>query len=145
MFENKTIQEVFTENLKYYARKNNKKQADIARDLDYSTGLVSDWFNGIRMPRTHNVDKLASYFGISSTDLYSKEIFHEADNVINSLKNMVIGGKPLNEHNLTDEEIKENTENTIDNILHELYYLDIKDLNRILRHIERLINAKENE
>lgn len=130
MCENKDLKNIFAENLKYYARKNNVIQADIARALNISTSLISDWFTGKKMPRVDNVEKLADYFGVSSSDLYSKDIFHQADNVINSLENMIIGGKTLKEHN-------------VNNILDELYDLDLKDLYYILGQLELLIKIKE--
>lgn len=129
MCENKDLKNIFAENLKYYARKNNVIQADIARALNISTSLISDWFTGKKMPRVDNVEKLADYFGVSSSDLYSKDIFHQADNVINSLENMIIGGKTLKEHN-------------VNNILDELYDLDLKDLYYILGQLELLIKIK---
>ena len=41
----------------------------IAEDLDMSYSTLTDWVNGKKYPRINNIEKLASYFNISKSDL----------------------------------------------------------------------------
>ncbi len=63
------IKRVFSENLNYFLELNNKQAVDLVNDLDIPFSTVSNWTNGIKMPRMGNVELLARYFGIEKSDL----------------------------------------------------------------------------
>ncbi len=68
--------EIFISNLKYWMKKRNKEQADIARDLKINISTVSSWYNGIAYPRVDKMQMLADYLNIPMaylTDELSEE------------------------------------------------------------------------
>lgn len=63
------IKRVFSENLNFFLELNNKRAVDLVNDLNIPFTTVSNWTNGIKMPRMGNVELLANYFGIEKSDL----------------------------------------------------------------------------
>lgn len=61
--------EVLAKNLKKYIAKSGKDRADIAREVDLPYSTLTDWVNGNKYPRINNIEKLASYFNVSKSDL----------------------------------------------------------------------------
>lgn len=68
-----TIREIFAKNLNGYLEANNKQPADIVRDLGIPFSTVSNWVNGLKLPRMGKVEMLASYFGIEKSDLLEEK------------------------------------------------------------------------
>ena len=60
---------IFSENLRYYMKRNNKEQIDLINDLGFNKSAVSTWCNGTRLPRMDKVEMLAQYFHINRSDL----------------------------------------------------------------------------
>lgn len=60
---------IFSENLAFYMDRNQKKQADLIRDLGFDRATVSTWVRGVSLPRMDKVQALADYFGIKKSDL----------------------------------------------------------------------------
>ena len=67
------IREVFSNNLKRYLKTNGKQPADIVKDLGVPFSTVSNWINGLKMPRMGKVELLAQYFGIEKSDLLEEK------------------------------------------------------------------------
>ena len=65
----KTQRELFTTNLQYYMSMRQKKQIDLIRDLHFTAGAVSMWYNGTRIPRPEVQTKIADYLGVTVADL----------------------------------------------------------------------------
>lgn len=65
----KKIREVFSKNLKHYLELNDKQPVDIVRDLNIPFSTVSNWINGLKMPRMGNVEMLARYLHVEKSDL----------------------------------------------------------------------------
>ena len=61
--------DIFTRNLKYYMKKFDKTQKEMASLVGVSAPTFHDWLNGNKMPRMKNVQKLADCFGIALSDL----------------------------------------------------------------------------
>lgn len=60
---------IFAKNLRYFMNLNNKKQVDLARYLGCSTGLVSAWYAGQKMPRVNAINEICKWFHIEMSDL----------------------------------------------------------------------------
>lgn len=58
-----------SKNLKKYIAKSGKDRTKVAADLGISYSTLTDWVNGNKYPRIHNVEKLAKYFNVSKSDL----------------------------------------------------------------------------
>lgn len=65
--------EVFSENLNYYMKLNDKDRMDICNDLDFKYSTVRDWTLGNIYPRIDRIEILANYFGIQKSDLIEKK------------------------------------------------------------------------
>lgn len=61
--------DVLSKNLKNYISKSGKDRSQIAEELDLSYSTLTDWVNGKKYPRINNIEKLASYFEVSKSDL----------------------------------------------------------------------------
>ncbi len=60
---------IFSKNLSYYMNKYDITQAALAKKIGVSPATISNWCNGIKLPRMDKVDALANYFGIRRSDL----------------------------------------------------------------------------
>ena len=67
------IREVFSSNLKRYLELNGKQPVDIVKDLGIPFSTVSNWVNGLKMPRMGKVELLAQYLGIEKSDLLEEK------------------------------------------------------------------------
>lgn len=67
---------IFSNNLNYYMKINNKIQDDLVKDLGLKTSTISSWCNGQKLPRMDKIALLADYFGIH----FSKLIEEQTDN-----------------------------------------------------------------
>lgn len=61
--------DILSKNLKKYIAKSGKDRIQIAEDLDMSYSTLTDWVNGKKYPRINNIEKLASYFNVSKSEL----------------------------------------------------------------------------
>lgn len=61
--------DVFTRNFNRYLAHSGKKQVEVARAIDVSTGTISDWKKGRSYPRMDKIQLMADFFGIKKSDL----------------------------------------------------------------------------
>lgn len=54
---------------KLFELRNNKKQEQVAFDLEIAQSTYSDWENDISIPKKENLIKLANYFNVDINDL----------------------------------------------------------------------------
>lgn len=68
--EKRNINEDFGNRLREIIEKRKKETGQnlraVAKDLDVSLGVLSDWQNGNKTPRGDSIAKLAKYFGVSA-------------------------------------------------------------------------------
>ena len=55
------------------------KQTDIVRDLNINSSTVSNWCNGVMLPRPDKLKLLADYLGVTVGTLAFEEIKQESD------------------------------------------------------------------
>ena len=67
---------IFSKNLSYYMNKYDITQAVLAKKIGVSPATISNWCNGIKLPRMDKVDALANYFGIRRSDLMVEKNEH---------------------------------------------------------------------
>jgi transcriptional regulator with XRE-family HTH domain len=60
---------IFSNNLKYFLELNEKKQIDLANYLKCSTGLVTAWCKGEKMPRMDKIQAICNWLHINMSDL----------------------------------------------------------------------------
>ena len=63
---------VFSENLKDLLDFNNITQRQLAHDLGLTTASVSRYCSGEQMPRIDIVNKIADYFSVTTSDLFTE-------------------------------------------------------------------------
>lgn len=60
---------IFSNNLKRLLELNEKQPADIVRELGIPFSTVSNWINGLKMPRMGKIEMLAEYLHCEKSDL----------------------------------------------------------------------------
>lgn len=80
--------DVLAKNLKKYIAKSGKDRAEVAEALDVPYSTMTDWVNGKKYPRINNIEKLASYFNVSKSELI--EDFEEVKKDNDRLATVVI-------------------------------------------------------
>lgn len=68
---------IFSRNLNRLIEKSDKKQIDIASDLNVSPQALNTWVKGIAIPRMNRIQALADYFGVSKSDLVDDKPIEE--------------------------------------------------------------------
>lgn len=61
--------EILSRNLKKFIERSGKDRKVVAKDLGFPYSTLTDWVNGNKYPRINNIEKLATYFGVSKSDL----------------------------------------------------------------------------
>ena len=70
---------IFSENLRYFLSFNQKKQKDLAEYIGVSTGLVTDWCKGNKMPRVDKIKAMCDWFHIEMSDLLTEKPKHQEE------------------------------------------------------------------
>lgn len=60
---------IFARNLNYFLDLNQKRKVDLAKHLGCSTGLVTDWCGGKKMPRVNTINEICLWLHIEMSDL----------------------------------------------------------------------------
>lgn len=69
---------IFTDSFYKYMKLSGKTQKEVANALGVSAPTVHDWLKGKKMPKMHNVQKLADLFGVKLSDLVEAKVTKEA-------------------------------------------------------------------
>lgn len=74
-----SAKKIFARNLNYFLDLNDKKQIDLAKYMGSSTGLVSSWCRGEKMPRVNKIKAICDWFHIEMTDLLTDKTKEQED------------------------------------------------------------------
>lgn len=113
--DEKELKRIFSSNLNYLLRINNKRQADLIVDLNIGQSTVNSWCIGVSIPRMDKIKMLADYFNVNISDLIETRKFNRK---IEGVKIPVLGkvqaGIPVEaiEEILDYEEITDNLART---------------------------------
>ncbi len=80
--------DILSKNLKKYIAKSGKDRGQIAEDLNLSYSTLTDWVNGKKYPRINNIEKLATYFKVSKSELI--EDFEEIKKDNDTLSTIIV-------------------------------------------------------
>ena len=67
--------EAFPKILAKYMKDHGMNQSDVARYVNVSKQIVSDWLHGKKFPRVDKMQMLANLFGVAMSDMYPNEKF----------------------------------------------------------------------
>lgn len=110
--EEKETQRIFSDNLKYYLKLNNKTQLDLANAIGVSNTTINNYVKGYNAPRMDKVDKICKYLGVSRSDLIEERIKDKTQksknqdistmvddlmNNLNSTQTLMYKGEPMDE------------------------------------------------
>ena len=106
--DEKETQRIFSSNLKYYLKLNNKTQLDLANAIGVSNTTINNYVKGYNAPRMDKVDKICKYLGISRSDLIedkstktkNQDISTMVDDLMNNLNStqtLMYKGEPMDE------------------------------------------------
>lgn len=74
-----TAKKIFARNLNYFLNLNDKKQVDLAKYMNCSTGLASAWCRGEKMPRVNKIKEICDWFHIEMSDLLTDKTKQQED------------------------------------------------------------------
>ena len=63
----------FCKNLRKYMEINGQSQAELCRYMGVSSATVSDWCNGVKMPRSNKLSAIAKWLGIELSVLLGEK------------------------------------------------------------------------
>ena len=63
------IKDIFVNNLKYYLNLRGKSQTELANYLGVSKATITNYINGVNLPRMDKVDKICQFLFINRSDL----------------------------------------------------------------------------
>jgi transcriptional regulator with XRE-family HTH domain len=114
--------EALAKNLKKYIAKSGKDRSDIAREVGLPYSTLTDWVNGKKYPRIDNIEKLASYFKVSKSDLIEdfEEIKKDNDRLVGII-------------------VKLRTNKELVNVVDKLSSLDKMKLEQLSRFLDTII------
>lgn len=69
----KDLNMLIAKRIQHYMEAKNKTQADLAEFMGVSQATVSNWCNGVKMPRMDKIDRICEFFGVSRTDLMAEK------------------------------------------------------------------------
>lgn len=72
----KELYDIVAGNIMKLLNWSNRSQADLAKYMNVSQTAVSNWCNGIKMPRMDKIDKICEFFGVNRTELFNN-LTHE--------------------------------------------------------------------
>lgn len=76
-YENK-IDELIAQNLVRLLREKNRTQLELAEYLGVTQATVSNWCNGIKMPRMDKIDRICAFFDVNRSYLMSASRFEDS-------------------------------------------------------------------
>lgn len=114
--------EILANNLKKYIAKSGKDRSVVAEDLGLPYSTLTDWVNGKKYPRINNIEKLATYFGVSKSNLI--EDFEETKRDNDRLVSIIV--KLRSNKDLVD-------------VVEKLSYLDKTKLENLSRFLDSII------
>lgn len=74
-----TDREIFKRNLNHYLNISGKKQKDLAEYVGAKTTTVSGWTRGISYPRADAMEKIAMFFGITTSELIGNNEYYNRE------------------------------------------------------------------
>ena len=111
-----------SKNLKKHIAKSGKDRTEIAEDLKLSYSTLTDWINGKKYPRINNIEKLATYFNISKSELI--EDFEEIKKDNDRLSTIIVKLR-------TNKELLE--------VVEKLIYLDKNKLESLTKLLDTFV------
>lgn len=103
----KNLNEYIANRIRYYLQQQNKSQQELAEYMEVSQATVSNWCNGIKIPRMNKIDKIVDFFGVRRSDLMGLEDNPQSENHTRRAKlpdGLVIAAHHDNDNDFTDEE-----------------------------------------
>lgn len=67
------IKDIFVNNLKYYLNLRGKSQTELANYLGVSKATITNYINGVNLPRMDKVDKICQFLFINRSDLLEEK------------------------------------------------------------------------
>ena len=114
--------DILSKNLKKYIAKSGKDRTQISEDLSLSYSTLTDWVNGKKYPRIDNIEKLASYFNVSKSDLI--EDFEEIKKDNDTLASIIV---------------KLRTNKELLTVVEKLVYLDKARLESLIKLLDTFV------
>ena len=76
---NKSFNDLFSKNLRYYFDLSGMTQAEFAKKLGVGTTSIYNWLSGVKNPRMDKVDSMCKLLGIHREDLITDNLAREEE------------------------------------------------------------------
>lgn len=77
--KNKSFNDVFSKNLRYFFDLSGMTQAEFAKKLGVGTTSIYNWLSGVKIPRMDKVDSMCKLLGIHREDLITDNMAREEE------------------------------------------------------------------
>ena len=77
--KNKSFNDIFSKNLRYYFDLSGMTQAEFAKKLGVGTTSIYNWLSGVKTPRMDKVDSMCKLLGIHREDLITDNMAREEE------------------------------------------------------------------
>ena len=77
--KNKSFNDVFSKNLRYFFDLSGMTQAEFAKKLGVGTTSIYNWLSGVKTPRMDKVDSMCKLLGIHREDLITDNLAREEE------------------------------------------------------------------
>ena len=77
--KNKSFNDVFSKNLRYFFDLSGMTQAEFAKKLGVGTTSIYNWLSGVKTPRMDKVDSMCKLLGIHREDLITDKMAREEE------------------------------------------------------------------
>lgn len=77
--KNKSFNDVFSKNLRYFFDLSGMTQAEFAKKLGVGTTSIYNWLSGVKTPRMDKVDSMCKLLGIHREDLITDNMAREEE------------------------------------------------------------------
>ena len=76
------LNQIIADNISNLLQIRNRTQLELAEHLGVTQATVSNWCNGVKMPRMDKIDRICAFFGVTRSDIMSEgkySTYHSED------------------------------------------------------------------
>ena len=136
--------EIFSQNLKKYLKKENMNQAELAEKIGASRQSVSNWVTGKQVPRMEKLQKVADALNIDKNKLFesSESMLNIGNNNTNidGIQNTVTNNNYYSHNNSKCNYQSENDKDYFIMIVNNIRYMDESQLKEVYKYTDYILN-----
>ena len=94
------MKELFIKNLKRILKEKNCMASELAQGINVRKSTVSNWMNGLSLPRMEKVNEICGFLGVERSELFKDELNDLTDGItelahtVSEMRNQLLDGVP---------------------------------------------------